>query len=65
MRMGCFTAADVTKDIIWCSPSHGRVVVGRTRTTEDSHYGSVKLDELMLFNTALTEEQIQGLTGHA
>ena len=62
---GMFTAADGIKNTGWYGPADGRVVVGRPRTTVDHRYGSVKLDELMLFNAALSEEQIHDLSAHA
>ena len=61
---GMLTAADGIKNRGWYTPADGRVVVGRTRTTVDHRYGSVKIDELMLFNAALSEEQIRDLGAH-
>ena len=62
---GMFTAADGIKEGSRYISADGRLVVGRTRTTVDHRYGSVKLDELMLFNAALSEEQIRDLSAHA
>ena len=62
---GMFTAADGIKNRGWYGPADGTVIVGRTRTTVDHRYGSVKLDELMLFDAALSEEQIRDLSAHA
>ena len=53
---GRFTAADTTKDRNFYLPADGRLVVGRSRTGYDTYYASVKLDELMLFNSTLSEE---------
>ena len=61
---GMLTAADGIKNRGWYGPADGRVVVGRTRITVDHRYGSVKTDELMLFNAALSEEQIRDLSAH-
>ena len=40
----------------------GRIVIGRLSTVHDIAYGSVEIDELMLFNQALPEEQITMLS---
>ena len=63
---GRFATADVTKTLTGhYSPADGRVVIGRSRTTVDHRYRSVKLDELKLFNAALSEEQVRDLSAHA
>ena len=62
---GRFTAADTTKTRNWYLPADGRVVVGRSRTADDRRYASVKLDELKLFNSTLSEDQIYDLSAHA
>ena len=41
----------------------GRVVVGRSFTNEDHYYGSIQVDELLLFNQALSPEEIRILSG--
>ena len=62
---GGFTAADTIKRGPGYFTADGRVVIGRTQTANDGGYASVKLDELMLFNEALSEEQIKDLSAQA
>ena len=40
----------------------GRIVVGRSITNLDQFYGNIQVDELLLFNQALTPEEIQMLS---
>ena len=61
---GRFTGADTTKDGFLNTPADGRLVVGRSYTGDDTNYASLKLDELMLFNSTLSEEQIEDLSAH-
>ena len=39
-----------------------RIVVGRSFTNEDDYYGSIRVDELLLFNEALSPEEIRILS---
>ena len=52
------TGSDVTKSNRWEQPGEGRVVLGKEYTNKNGRYGSVDLDELLLFNEALSVEQI-------
>ena len=40
----------------------GRLVVGRYYTDQDLHYAGAQVDELILFNQALSPEEIQILS---
>ena len=44
-----------------CRPD-GRIVVGRLKIREESNYCSLHIDELTLFNEALSEEEITMLS---
>ena len=39
----------------------GRVVIGRLETDDDGYYGSIMIDELTLWNQALSLQDIQNL----
>ena len=41
-----------------------RLVIGRRFTTRDNDYASAEVDEVLLFNAALTEQEIQILSAH-
>ena len=41
-----------------------RLVIGRRFTTQDNDYVSAEVDEVLLFNAALTEQEIQILSAH-
>ena len=43
----------------------GRLVVGRQITGWNQNYGSVDLDELLMFNATISEEEIEALWSHA
>ena len=43
------------------SSGSGRVLIGRAHTNVDGFYSSVQLDELLFFNRALKEQEIQAL----
>ena len=62
---GRFTAADTTKTRSVYAPAEGRLVIGRSSIASDGRYSSVKLDELMLFDSTLSEDQIRDLSAHA
>ena len=55
---GVQTGSDVTQSNRVEQPGEGRVVLGREYTNKNGRYGSVDLDELILFNQALSVEQI-------
>ena len=40
------------------TPSDGRIVIGRKFGNVDGDYSTMEIDELALFNTALSSEQI-------
>ena len=40
----------------------GKVIIGRYFTDEDDFYGSVEVDELFFFNTALSDSDIMKLS---
>ena len=44
-------------------PGNGQVVIGRYNTDGDHDYASVELDELVFFNRALKEHEIEALFG--
>ena len=52
---------------IWLSSSagDGRIVVGKDYTHSDGNYASVQVDELIYFNTALTDTQVQSIYNSA
>ena len=64
-KNGCFAAADTTKEWAGHFPGDGRLVIGCSYTTEHRFYTSVKLDELMLFNTILSKVQVLDLSARA
>ena len=47
------------------TPEDGRIVVGRIDPTQDKDYGSVKVDELTMFNSVLSADDILDLSRHA
>ena len=52
------TGSDNTKNVHAFQSGDSRVVVGRQFIDEDDHYASVDVDELILFNQALTDQNI-------
>ena len=42
-------------------PGSGRVVIGRENTADDNDYASFHVDQLLFFNEALTEQNIQNM----
>ena len=46
------------------SPGDGRLVIGRHLASWNQNYGSVDLDELLLFNANLTEDEVPLLSAH-
>ena len=61
---GLFVKWSSSRNAATNSPGDGRVVVGRHYTAWNQNYGSVDLDELLLFKTNLTEEEIGMLSAH-
>ena len=53
--------SDTTKFPGTLSAGDGRIVVGRRYTNTDYHYASVRVDELIFFNQALTQQEITAL----
>ena len=53
--------SDTTKTVKSYSPGDGRIVVGRQYTDKDSNYVSVQVDELIFFNEALTDKDVEAL----
>ena len=47
------------------SVGEGRIVVGRYYPDRDEHYASVQVDELIYFNAALTNEDVQSIYNSA
>ena len=43
------------------TPSDGRIIIGRKYGNQDGDYSTMELDELALFNSALSSEQIAEL----
>ena len=54
-------ARDTTKAERLYSAADGRIVVGRRFKDKDQDYASVQVDELIYFNQALTNEDIQSI----
>ena len=61
---GVFGNADSTKQEDTNSAGNGQIVVGKFRPEEDRNYASVKLNELLFFNTTLTQEDIETLKSY-
>ena len=51
----------VLKAPITYNPGGGRVVVGRHYVDYNTFYGNVDMDELLFFNEALTDQDIQDM----
>ena len=51
--------SDVTKEGASVPSGDARIVVGRRYTDTNSHYGNVKIDELIFFNQALSSADVQ------
>ena len=47
------------------SAGDGRIVVGRWYTDSDSYYSSIQVDELIFFNAALTDTDVQSIYNSA
>ena len=54
-------ASDTRLAIKSRSAGDGRIVVGRHYTDRNQDYASVQVDELIFFNQALTQQQIDAL----
>ena len=52
-------ASDTTKTTYSYSPGDGRIVVGRRHTDRNQNYASVQVDELIFFNQALSDNEVQ------
>ena len=60
---GTLVGSDGTRDSsIREATRDGRMVIGRKTTDTDTDYASLEMDELVLFNAALTEDEIQALS---
>ena len=46
----------------WINEGTGRIVLGRWYVDQDERYSTVKVDELLIFNRALTEAEITSLS---
>ena len=55
---GVKVASDTNKPGGFSAAGDGRIVVGRITTTKDSSYASVQIDELLFFNQALSNDNI-------
>ena len=51
--------SDDSKDTASVSSGDGRTVLGRLYTDADNHYGNVKVDQLIFFNQALRDEEVE------
>ena len=60
---GAEVASVTTKSSVSYSPGDGRIVVGRCYTDQD--YASVQFDELIFFNAALTDADVQSIYNSA
>ena len=58
---GAEIKSDVTKQAYPYRPGAGRVVIGRQLIDEYATYVSVDVDELLFFNEALTDQNIQDM----
>ena len=56
-----YSYSDTTSSLVK-TPGDGRVVVGRTSTNEDNHYGGVDVDELPFFNRRLSDQDVQTIS---
>ena len=57
-----------TEKVVWHLPGEdGRIVVGRLQTYKDQNgsYASVQVDELIYFNAALTNDDVQSIYSSA
>ena len=54
-------ASDTTKDGRTRHAPNGKIVVGRMYTDHNVYYSSIKIDELALFNQALSSTEIRAL----
>ena len=54
-------ASDTTKDARSYSAGDGRIVLGRYYTDSDEYYTSAMVDELVFFNQALSNDDINAL----
>ena len=57
--------SDTTKRGASYSPGDGRIVVGRYYTNYDGNYASVHVDELIYFDAALTNDDVQSIYNSA
>ena len=62
---GAEVDSDTTKYGPPYSAGDGRIVVGRRSTDRNERYVSVRLDELIYFNAALTDTQVQSIYNSA
>ena len=56
---GAEVANDTEKNVSPSSAGDGRIVLGRRYTDKDKDYASVQVDELIFFNQALTNDQVE------
>ena len=56
---GVFGNRDSSKEEYTNSAGNGQVFVGKFRPEEDRNYASVEIDELLFFNTTLTQDDIE------
>ena len=57
---GVHSGIDNTTTAESCSPGNGRVVLGRVFTDDGTpdYYGGLTMDDLLFFNTTLTQQEI-------
>ena len=55
-----------TEKVEWTySAGDGKIVVGRAYTNQNQDYASVQVDELIYFNAALTNDDVQSIYNSA
>ena len=54
-------ASDINRGATTHPAGDGRIVVGRINTDQDRNYASLQIDELIFFNQALTQQEIEAL----
>ena len=58
---GMEAGSDTTNDRYPIPPGEGRIVIGKLDPDLDGRYASVQVDELMFFNSKLTDPEIMTL----
>ena len=61
---GAYSAGDSSISREANSIGDSRLVIGRRYTALDRDYASAEVDEVLLFNAAVTEEEIEILSAH-